>query len=335
MSKKFQDFLDQNLTYEMPANLKETEVQRFNDSVKMLSEIKKLLDSTAVIVNSTEIPLKLEKFIEDIVENFRNLSGQLSEIKNYSYNSNPNNIFDKIYSFYNNFFEPSSSNKDLMVINAISNYETNIDKEFASKINRLNEELVDKINRADLILSKLEKPSSSKVLSDYANEYGEVEKANENSSKTWLIVAISASFLFITLVVLSICFEWFPATMTLKSSLGGAVTNNEIINFPILITKFMLISLIIYLILFCFKQYSIYKNLAVINQQKKNAFNSYVLFEAAIGENDSSAKSALLMSLAKSINSSINTGFLSSKQSEPLIQNVEVGKLFSDLGGLK
>jgi hypothetical protein len=94
----------------------------------------------------------------------------------------------------------------------------------------------------------------------------------------------------------------------------------------------MLVSLIVYFIYFCFKQYSIYKHLAVINQQKKNAFNSYTLFAAGIGEKDTETKKILLMSLARTIHESINTGFLSSKQAEnPLIQNLDLGKYTGQL----
>jgi hypothetical protein len=123
--------------------------------------------------------------------------------------------------------------------------------------------------------------------------------------------------------------------MQLLNESNNIKSSHEIINVPVLATKVMLISLIIYFIVFCFKQYSIVKHLSVVNQQKKNAFNSYTLFAAAIGEKDMEAKKALLMSLAKTIHESINTGFLTSKQSEQsLIQNIDATKLASGLSNL-
>lgn len=95
-----------------------------------------------------------------------------------------------------------------------------------------------------------------------------------------------------------------------------------------LVTKVMLVSIIVYFIAFCFKQYSVFKHLSIVSQQRKNAFNSFVLFDAAIGEKDTESRKTLLMSLAKTIHESVNTGFLNSKNNDsPLIQNVDVGKI--------
>ena len=271
--------------------------------------------------------------LEAIVENFQDLANRLFDAK--SPNSSLDqirNTFDRIHTEHANFFELSSSNKKLMVINAISNYENEFDIAPIARMEGINKELEERTNRVDAILEKLEKPSAEKVLADYASEYSKEEVNNNNKSNNWLTGGIIIAVVFIVAVVFSIYCEWFPTKLKLESVSGNVIRTYEIINVPVLVTKVMLISMIIYFIFFCFKQYSINKHLAVVNQQRKNAFNSYVLFAAAVGEKDIEAKRALLMSLAKTIHESVNTGFLSSKQSDhPLIQSVEMGKFNADM----
>jgi hypothetical protein len=66
-----------------------------------------------------------------------------------------------------------------------------------------------------------------------------------------------------------------------------------------------MVSLWVYVIVYCFKQYAIFSYLREVNQQKKNAFSSYTLFDAAVGDADTEAKRMLLMSLAKTIHEAV------------------------------
>jgi hypothetical protein len=80
-------------------------------------------------------------------------------------------------------------------------------------------------------------------------------------------------------------------------------------------------------IVYCFKQYAIFSHLREVNQQKKNAFSSYTLFDAAVGDADTEAKRMLLMSLAKTIHEAVNTGFVGSKAADhPFMQSIDIGK---------
>jgi len=130
--------------------------------------------------------------------------------------------------------------------------------------------------------------------------------------------------------MLSTYFNWFSPKLRLENSIDGVSTIKEIINIPVLLTKIVLVSIFAFFIVFCFRQYSIYKHLAFVNQQRKTAFDSYLLFHAAIGEKDTEATKSLLMSLAKTIHETINSGFLSSKGlNQPLVQNIDLGKIQS------
>lgn len=331
MRSKFEGFLSINFdNYNVPDYLSEVEKQRFNDSVVRMLEMQKLIKKSVDIANTSEIPLKLVESLEGIIDDYQEMKNLLDASRIPKENYSPNNTFNRIHSTHANFFEPSSSNKTLMTINAISNYEFFFDEKSIKRLDQLNDELNEKNKRVDEILKKLENPSAEKVLADYAAEYAKEETYNNDRSLWWLIGGIFTTILFIALVVLSILYEWFPSKLKLENVMGGVNKTYEIINVPVLVTKVMLASLIIYFIVFCFRQYSIYKHLAIVNQQKKNAFNSYTLFAAAVGEKDLEAKKILLMSLARTIHESINSGFLPSKQSEPpLNQNFDLGKLTS------
>lgn len=336
MNPKFDEYLKINFEdYDVPEYFSDKDKERFRTSVIMMLEMQKLITKSVAIAKTAAIPLKLVQELVGIVENFQELANSLNNARTPNDNSNlKNNAFERIYSEHTNFFEISSSNKKMGIINAISNYETSFDIESIQKMDEINSELIDKNNRVDEILRKLEKPSAEKVLATYASEYAEEEIINNRKSRDWLRYGIVLTIVFIAVVMLSISYEWFPSKMKLENNTGTVARSYEIINVPVLVTKVMLVSMIIYFIVFCFKQYSINKHLAVVNQQRKNAFNSYVLFAASVGEKDIEAKRALLMSLAKTIHESVNTGFLSSKQSDhPLIQSVEMGKFNADMIG--
>jgi hypothetical protein len=316
--------------YSAPEYLSDEEKKRFNQSIVCLHEMSKLIKKTADTANTAEIPSKLLEGLKGIIEDFESLKKDFDKTRIAKANYNPNDTFNRVSSIHSNFFEPSSSNKNLIIIGAISNYEFFFGERPLKKLNDINYELDKKNERVDEILKKLENPSAERVLGDYAIEYAKEETKNNTISFRWIVAGIISTGLFITLIVFSIYCEWFPSKLRLENTSGNINNSSEIINVPVLVTKVMLVSLIIYFILFCFKQYSIYKHLAIVNQQKKNAFSSYNLFAAAVGDKDVEAKKVLLMSLARTIHESINSGFLSSKQSEqPLIQNVDMGKLTS------
>ena len=333
MKSTYELFLNINFdSYRPPDYLSDVEKQRFADSILRMLEMQKLIQKAVQIAITAEIPLKLVQGLEGIIEEFVELRKELDNSNTPKPNYNPNNVFNHIEAVHNNFFSPSSSNKTLIIINTISSYEFLFDEKSIKRLDGLNTELEEKNRRVDEILKRLEKPSAEKVLADYALEYSGEESKNDRKSSWWLIVGILTTALFIVMLICSISNEWFPSKLRLENESNNGISSYEIINVPVLITKVMLVSLIIYFIVFSFRQYSVYKHLTVVNQQKKNAFNSYTLFAAAVGEKDTEAKKALLMSLAKTIHEFINTGFLSSKQpDQPLVQNLDLGKLNSGI----
>jgi hypothetical protein len=131
----------------------------------------------------------------------------------------------------------------------------------------------------------------------------------------WLITSILISIASLWVFICAIKGKWFQPIIKLTDTRAGVTYTNEVFDFPLLISKAVIISFILFIISFCFRQYSINKNLQVINGQRKNAIDSYVLFEAS-AESENAAKNVLLMQLAKSIYQMTLTGVLSGKQAE-------------------
>ncbi|HEX5155404.1 MAG TPA: hypothetical protein VFW07_28375 [Parafilimonas sp.] len=337
MNQDYEKILATELaSMQAPEFLSQVDKDRFNESIVRMIEMQTLLRKAIYIIQNATIPLGLLKDFEGIATDYNKLINLIDSVKNPNNSQNISKIFESIRASHLAFFEISSSNRPMAIINSIRNYEPFFDENSIKRFTALNTDLENKNKRAEEILSKLEKPSAERVLSNYAEEYKKEELKNNKKSNVWLIAGIGTTAVFINLIIFSIFLNWFPSKLTLFDTKNHVQNSHEIINIPVLLIKALLISLIIYFIVFSFKQYSIHKHLAVTNQQKKNAFDSYTLFAAAVGENDIEAKKILLMSLAKTIHESINTGFISSKQNDqPLIQNVDVGKLLTgQLGSL-
>lgn len=124
MSNQFENFLKINFdNYGVPDYLSPVEKQLFSDSVVRMLEMQKLLKKSVDIASTSEIPLKLIESLKGIIDDFEEMKKLLDDSKTPKAGYNPNNTFNRITSTHASFFEPSSSNKSLMTINAISNYE--------------------------------------------------------------------------------------------------------------------------------------------------------------------------------------------------------------------
>jgi hypothetical protein len=88
-----------------------------------------------------------------------------------------------------------------------------------------------------------------------------------------------------------------------------------------------MISITIFFISFCFKQYSVNRHLSTINKHRANAFGSYKLFEALA--KDGPEKNVLLHQLAKAIYEQTSTGFINDKGGiNPSV--LEITKMFGE-----
>jgi hypothetical protein len=114
--------------------------------------------------------------------------------------------------------------------------------------------------------------------------------------------------------------DWFNIT--------GNSSDASKINYVNVIAKFFVFSLGIFAVNFCFKQYSIHRNLEELNRHRKNALKSFQLFSDSI-TSDPESRNALMLQVAKAIYDHSPTGYLSSKQQDGTPNIIDLTKVIS------
>ena len=99
-----------------------------------------------------------------------------------------------------------------------------------------------------------------------------------------------------------------------------------------MVTKVLVIAVVIFLMSFSFKQYSINKHLQTLNTQRQKALNSYKLFTTSISKDDTNSHNALMIQVAKAIYEPQSTGFLNEKGQQVNSGLVEITKLIGQNG---
>jgi hypothetical protein len=98
-------------------------------------------------------------------------------------------------------------------------------------------------------------------------------------------------------------------------------------DFTALVTKILIIAVIIFLMSFSFKQYSVNRHLQTLNTQRQKALNSYKLFTESISKDDTNSHNALMIQVAKAIYEPQSTGFLNEKGQQINSGIVELTKI--------
>jgi hypothetical protein len=306
------------------AEQEKKDMLKFRDK---LLEIKKVIDKANVISQHAIIPAPLESKLEeeknDFFDTCNRLFFKMPNVSSSEYAANRRNAIDRVNNYYTLFFEISSSNQHLLLLNTIDSYKNDPIESysekfdaFSSKFTLLENELKDEIDVAKTLNKELNEKAAQVIVSSYANIFSNQEVDNKKSAINWLRISCSLTFVIIIILFLSISGDWFHITTIKTIQEGNRIITQETYNYPNLITKIFIISVSLYLISFSFKQYSINKHLQTLNNHRKNALNSYELFVSSIGKDDTSSKNALMLQVAKAIYENSNTGFLSGKQSD-------------------
>lgn len=292
--------------------------EQLSDFVSVNNELymlKPMIDKAIVINNQVMLPSQLSTKFNEAVAEFHSILQSFHSIRNLSgYEPSFEGIYQRVHNFFERFF--SFGHNYLTVFNSILSFDDFLNQQSALETAKLKEQLESQIARVEDLLKKLENPTAEKVVSDYARIYQRQERKAFHASILWVLSACG-SIVFLGLILFhSLTNNSFPSTLTLTTNLNGRITTSEIINIPIMISKLTFVSLIVYFIFFCTKQYSIYSHLTIQNQQKKNAFESFSLFDAALGNADANARQILLTKLVAIVYESSQTGFLTAKEAD-------------------
>lgn len=318
---------------------------KVRNCIQQLNQIKIIVDKAAKIEYEIELPQILQQELNAIKSRFLEHLNDIIEQININMHSQAyfqqlETACNKIENFHRQFFEIApSSNNFQFVVNSIMNFELPIQnprilndltqelKNEISKSHELSSELKEEITHAKTMNSELQEKVAKAVVSNYADIFSQQEEADMKSSKTWLTVAVILSLLIAVFIPLSLSQDWFNISYT------GVINGQEsqLINYPNLITKIFFVSFLLYIVSFCYKQYSIKKHLQTLNNHRKNALNSYNFFANSIGSEDTASRNALMLQVAKTIYEHSNSGYLSTKQAEGSTSSiVEFTKFISD-----
>ena len=190
------------------------------------------------------------------------------------------------------------------------------------------QELNQKSLEVDTIVKELKKKSSQQTVSDYAVVFGEEAVKYKRFARNWLWAGIAISILFIAFMF------WSTTTNILRTEIINEETGHFIrYNFTNLASKVIIIAVIVFIMSFAFKQYSINRHLQTLSQHRQNALNSYKLLTASISGDDTSSRNTLMIQIAKAIyEHSQSTGFLNDKGQNVNSGIVELTKIIGKNG---
>jgi len=335
MNNQFKDFLAIDLDKSVaPLNLVPSDQINFQNNIVKLKEIFRFIKKAADVSTFVDVPKQLLARLEESVTMFTEQSDKVNIKKEFKTTSEVasyyRQVFESILRYHSEFFEPSSNNVRLIALNSIINYGSELAEGFQGNLAKLVNDLETSIASSNNLFVELSNKSKSILIDNYAGVFEAEEKKHTAISRSWLTVGILATILFVIVFKISINHEWFPSTISMKNIVDGKTTTNEIFNYPLLISKYLIVSLIVFFIVFCFKQFSINKNLQIINQHRKNAINSYKLFEASLNRADTSSANLIMLQVAKAIYETVHTGYVgkgdSSNMSSQLIEMTKLGE---------
>lgn len=312
----------------------------FIDQNKLKSALDQLSEIRSIVIEMLEIneKLKLPPPITGKITSFNNAILNFYKQIEKTETGGPDQIartkdqyltqINQYYSQCFNIEKQNNTNRLIEYYSIVKSFNQN-NEEVTEEIDRIKNDFLEKIkesqevidnlknnsSESESILNELKKKISSQTVSDYAivfeNEASKYKKLSENWIKTGIILSI----VFVVLIIVVASFQILPSET--YSAEGDFLRYN----FSNLLTKLIVIAVLIFLMSFSFKQYSINKHLQTLNTHRQNALNSYQLFTKSIVGDDTNSRNALMIQVAKAIyEHTQSTGFLNEKG-----QNVNSG----------
>jgi heat shock protein HspQ len=262
----------------------------------------------------TKIPTRTQQFFQGPLTEFINSFKRVINFnpKEQNPEQNRNNIADEVRNRYHDLLEKVINPYKIYLLENNLNI-AKIDKQ-AEKADGQIKHIERLVNNADTLLEQLRTRTAEQVVTDYvkifrdeAKKHSNFEKLNKNSKRKWgsaekwLLTGLLLIFAFIIFIILAVIF--------LK-------IDNENVNYSLVVLKISVITVFIFLIRFAFKQYSINKNLFVLNKHRENTLSSYKLFIESLSEKDTDIRNAIMMQVAKSIYDHGKSGYIIDKSKD-------------------
>jgi len=298
-------------------------------ALNQLEELKKMIDEMLDINDAVQLPNQLTSIIKSFssavlsfinqIEQFETGGADVIARKKEQYLSQINNYYSQCFNIDNQ--NNNNHNRLLLYYSIVKSFEQKEDKinneledikkifsNIKSDSQQVIEDLENKNNESESILNELKKKISNQTVSDYAIVFENEARKYKALSEKWIKIGVSLSSAFVVLILSTAIFKILPTEVFTEE---GAFLRYDFSN---LLTKILVIAVLIFLMSFSFKQYSINKHLQTLNNHRQNALNSYQLFTKSIVGDDTNSRNALMIQVAKAIyEHTQSTGFLNEK----------------------
>jgi hypothetical protein len=299
-------------------------VKNFNEVKERFRELREMIIEMINISTTTKIPSGIIDQIYGFVNIWNNFHKQ---IETYNLDTdgqaqfrNRQGLVTRINQWYDSSMagfdqQHGRPNNFLTVYNSIKSFNQKDIEGDRKKIKDLLSEFQEKKLAIDTITEEFRKKSGEQTLSNYAAIFqNESERHSCFRMNKKEILRIGAAEFWLALgIVLSGLFCYLLIVGKINEILGTITTGDTSILLINVLTRLIIISIWVYLISFCFKQYSVNKHLSTLNRHRSNTLNSFKLFIESIDPSDSMTKNTLMLEVAKAIYEQGMTGHLSSK----------------------
>jgi hypothetical protein len=311
-------------------DIKIAEVLRQDLGIKSFSEVESKLKDIyfmieEMITNSElneDVPEGVKQQVIQIISQFNAIANSL---KIYNIDSDASggfrqraSLIQNINTWYSSIFLGRDSNNNivnfLQVYNTIKIYNLLSLQKDKTEIDSLKSQLETTTKQANDVIKLLQSKASEETVQDYALIFQSQAQRHSfwhltikpfkiilGNAQVWLLISILSLCLFGLFAynlnsIFPINLDKAPSVVTLE-----------------LVTRLLIISVAIYVISFCFKQYNVQNHLATLNKHRQNTLNSFKLFMSSLDPNDASTRNALLIEVAKAIYEAGNSGYITSK----------------------
>jgi hypothetical protein len=321
--KLFEDFIQINIAdYYLTEILGQNSFREILDDLKM--NVLEILNKAVIVIlkTNTKIPQRLIESTSSYVNKINNFLGQ---IKKYDYNKDTNSnrpfgernrIAEEIRSFISYSYQQQNSNDLLYICSTIISLfdidYNNIKKDIESiKENYRNElnEITSKKDVIDELINTLRTQTTKTSTENYAQVFN--NDANMYSSNNFIKPKRAEKWFWfsIAFTIILVLFLFFYVPNLVINTING-------FDISILLLKISILFVLIYLIRFGFKQYSINKHLYSLNRHRANVLNSFKLLISSVDESNLDVRNAIVMEVSKVIYESGKTGYIEDKSDD-------------------
>lgn len=306
------------------------DILRVDLGIKSFAELKNPLNEINLMIKemieyselNDHIPHGIKEQVLTFVTQYNDFSNSL---KSYNLDVDASSSFRKrttlinnIKEWYKNIYSGKDSSTQgsnfLLVYNTIKTFNLTSFQNDKKEIELLKQELISTTKKADDLFIQLQSKATEETVQDYALIFQ--LQARQHSFWSFSISPFILKFgnaqiwLVISILVLS-TFAWFA--INLNSIIPIDLNNDSSVVTMELLSRLLIVSVSVYMISFCFKQYNVQNHLATLNKHRQNTLNSFKLFISSIDQSDSTTRNALMIEVAKAIYENGNSGYISSK----------------------